>query len=355
MNRIKYLIGETLLLLLICCSSLAQDNIDKQIQEKLDSLYKLNKVPGIFIASSVKGKHQFYTAGVADKKSNLPFTLDTQFELGSISKTFTAFLLESVLQNNNIADTSLMTQFLPDSLQKNNAISSIQLLNLLNHTSGLPRLPENIGIPQDRLQPYANYTKEELYYYLSKIEPKTYGRVVYSNLGVGLAGVIAENISGKSYQQLLNEYINKPFQLKHTGIQAAKRMPTAIGYFNDETATYWNMNVLVGAGGIKSDAKDMLQYLDYMVNNQSLPVIRSVLQKTTKLNNQVAIAKAWHTIERNSATLLYWHNGGTYGFSTFAAFNPTNQSSILVVINAFNKNDIADKLGIEIMTKLLNQ
>lgn len=341
------------LLLLINCNSIAQESVVHPIQQKLDSIYKLNTVPGILVASSVKGKHQFFTVGVADKKTNLPFTAQTQFEIGSISKTFTAYILESLLQENGIADTSLITEFLPDSLTKNKAIASIQLLQLLNHTSGLPRLPENIGIPIDRLQPYANYDKEQLYYYLSKTEPQTFGRVAYSNLGVGLAGVIAENISKKSYEQLLSQYINTPFQLKHTGIQAAKRVPKAIGYFGNEPATYWDMSVLVGAGGIKSDASDLLRYLDFMASNQSLPVVQSVLRKTTQLNKQIAISKAWHTIEKDGATLLYWHNGGTYGFSTFAAFNPTTKNGIVIVINAFNKNDVADKLGIDIMTNLL--
>ncbi|MFN3298582.1 MAG: serine hydrolase domain-containing protein [Sediminibacterium sp.] len=345
----------TCVILLFYTNSIAQVNLVHPIQAKMDSIINLNSVPGILVASSLKGKHQFFTAGVADKKSNLAFTPETQFEIGSISKTFTAFLLESVLQKNNIADTSLIIQFLPDSLAKNKAITGIQLLHLLNHTSGLPRLPENIGIPQDRLQPYANYDKEDLYYYLSKTEPKTFGRVAYSNLGAGLAGVIAENISSKNYEQLLSEYINKPFQLKHTGIQPAKKMPKATGYFGNEVASYWDMNVLVGAGGIKSDANDLLQYLDYMASNQSLEVVKAVLQKTSEINKQVAIAKAWHTIEKGGNTLLYWHNGGTYGFSTFAAFNPTTQNSIVVVINAFNKNDIADRLGIEIMTKFLNE
>lgn len=342
-------------ILFVYNNSIAQVNAVHPIQSKLDSVFKLNAVPGILVASSVKGKHQLFTVGVADKKLNIPFTEETQFEMGSISKTFTAFIVASVLEKNKISDTSLITQFLPDSLTKNKAIAHIQLLHLLNHTSGLPRLPENIGIPQDRLQPYANYDKEQLYYYLSKTEPNTFGRIAYSNLGVGLAGVIAENISGKSYEQLLSEYINKPFQLKHTGIQSAKKMPKATGYFGNEVATYWNMNVLVGAGGIKSDANDLLRYLDYIASNQSLPVVKSVLQKTTQLNKQVAISKAWHTIEKEGKTLLYWHNGGTYGFSTFAAFNPTTQNSIIVVINAFNKNDIADKLGIDIMTNLLNE
>jgi hypothetical protein len=91
-----------------------------------------------------------------------------------------------------------------------------------------------------------------------------------------------------------------------------------------------------------------------MATHQNQPVVTSVLSKTAKLNAQVAIAKGWHTIEQAGKTMLYWHNGGTYGFSTFAAFNPSNQHCIVVVINAFSKNDIADRLGIEIMTRLLN-
>jgi CubicO group peptidase (beta-lactamase class C family) len=132
-------------------------------------------------------------------------------------------------------------------------------------------------------------------------------------------------------------------------------MPKATGYFGNEVATYWNMSVLVGAGGIKSDATDLLQYLDFIASNQNATVVKSVLQKTTQINKQVAIAKAWHTIEKDGTTFLYWHNGGTYGFSTFAAFNPTNQNSIAVVINAFNKNNIADRWGIDIMTNFLNE
>lgn len=332
----------------------AQDNIALAIQAKVDSVFKLNKVPGIYIASSVKGQRQYFSAGVADKQTNELFTPTTQFEIGSISKTFTAFLLESVLQSRGISDTSLMVEYLPDTLKNNPFILPIQLVHLMNHTSGLPRLPENMGIPKDRLQPYSNYNLENLYLYLSKTEPKTFGKVAYSNLGAGLAGVIAQNISGKSYEKLLNQYINQPIQLKHTGLQAAKKMPKAIGFFGIEPAAYWDMGILAGAGGIKSDATDLLQYLEFMASQASHPVVKSVLTKTASVNNQIAIAKGWHTLEQSGKTLLYWHNGGTYGFSTFAAFNPKNQQCIVIVINAFSKNDIADKLGIEIMTRLLN-
>lgn len=351
MKQINYFF---LYLLFFVNISSAQVNPNAAIQSKLDTAFKSTIIPGILIGVSINGKHQFFTAGIADKKNNQAFTPDTQFEIGSISKTFTAFILESVLQKEKIADSTSIVQFLPDSLNRNRSLSSIQLVHLLNHTSGLPRLPDNIGSTENFMQPYANYKKEDLYAYLSKAKTNNTGKVNYSNLGTGLAGVLAENISGKPYEYLLNKYINKPFHLKHTGINVSQNRLKAIGYFDKQEATYWDMNALVGAGGIKSDAIDMLNYLDYIANHQTLSTIQSILHKTAEINKEVAIAKGWHTIEKNEETLLYWHNGGTYGFSTFCAFNPSNKNCIIIVINAFNKNAIADRLGIDIMTKILN-
>lgn len=350
----KLIYSLCLFILFVGNSSYSQTDYTAIIQFKTDSAFRSNAIPGILIGTSINGKHQFFTAGNADKKNNTAFSLDTQFEIGSISKTFTAFILESVLQKEKISDSTSIVQFLPDSLSRNKSLSSIQLVHLLNHTSGLPRLPDNMGTPENFMQPYANYKKEDLYAYLSKAKTNNIGKVNYSNLGTGLAGVLAEIISGKSYEYLLNKYINKPFHLKHTGINVSQNRPKAIGYFNKQEAIYWDMSSLVAAGGIKSDAVDMLNYLDYIATHQSLSVIQSILQKTAEINKEVAVAKGWHTLEKNEKTLLYWHNGGTYGFSTFCAFNPSNKNSIIVVINAFDKNIIADKLGIDIMTKILN-
>lgn len=350
----KRLICICLYLLLLDKSSQAQTDFDAVIQFKTDSVFKLNAIPGILIGTSINGKHHFFNAGMADKSNNQVFTPETQFEIGSISKTFTAYILESVLKKKKISASSLILQFLPDSLNNNIHLSTIRFIDLLNHTSGLPRLPDNMGSADNFMQPYAGYKKEDLYTYLKKAKTNSTGTVNYSNLAAGLAGVLAENISGESYEALLNKYITKPFHLKHTGIQASIKRPKAKGYFDKQEAVYWDMNSMVAAGGIKSDAKDILKYLDFIINHQTSTIIQSVLQKTAEVNKEVAIAKGWHTLEKNEKTLLYWHNGGTYGFSTFCAFNPSNKNSIIVVINAFNKNTIADKLGIDIMTKILN-
>lgn len=336
-------------------SASAQMSWSKSIQTKVDDVFKSKPIPGIIVGVSINGRHSFFTAGFADKENRIPFTQTTQFEIGSITKTFTAYLLEAVLEKKKVLDTTSLTRFLPDSIAANKSISTIQFIQLLNHTSGLPRLPDNLSTKGNFFQPYANYRKEDLYYYLSKAKIKNTGKDNYSNLGLGLAGVLAENISGKPYEVLLKKYISKPFKLKNTGIYAAEKSNKAVGYFDKQIAPYWDMSVLVGAGGIKSDATDMLTYLDYIVEHTSKPLIASVLQKTVMIDNNTHIAKGWHINDKNNETHFFWHNGGTYGFSTFCAFNPKNKNCIIIAINSFSKNLIVDQLGFELMGTLLDQ
>jgi CubicO group peptidase (beta-lactamase class C family) len=332
----------------------SQEDLNALIQSKVEAVFESKSIPGILVGVSVKGKHNFFTAGFADKEKKALFTPATQFEIGSITKTFTTYLLVAILKKYNIADSSSITKFLPDSVKVNPSISSIQFIQLLNHTSGLPRLPDNLTAKGYFFQPYASYKKEDLYSYLRKAKPKNIGKDNYSNLGLGLAGVLAENSSGKSYEQLLKKYIIKPAKLKNTSIYVNEKSVKAVGYFDKQIAPYWDMSILVGAGGIKSDATDMLNYLDYISNHTSKPLIASILQKTAMIDKKTYIAKGWHTNEKNNETQFFWHNGGTYGFSTFCAFNPKNKNSIIIVINSFSKNFMADQLGFELMDTLLD-
>jgi hypothetical protein len=52
---------------------------------------------------------------------------------------------------------------------------------------------------------------------------------------------------------------------------------------------------------------------------------------------------------------VYWHNGGTYGLSTFCAFLKNKSKAVLVIINQFNKNEISDGLGIQLIKQLMSE
>jgi CubicO group peptidase (beta-lactamase class C family) len=169
---------------------------------------------------------------------------------------------------------------------------------------------------------------------------------------MGLAGVLAARISGKTYDSLLNEYIYQPFKMQVPGNTAKK----AQGYFVTGKTSFWNMDVLAPAGAIQSSAHEILNYLKYMsqpTDSLAAGIINDLLQPTVRLSPKVNVCRAWHTLEEKDKPVIYWHNGGTYGFSIFAAFVKGRSKAVIVVTNKFNANESSDGLGIMIMKEML--
>lgn len=330
----------------------AQNNLAGFIQQKGDSLLQAEKVPGIFVGILNKGKREYFSFGYAVPDEKNPFNAKTVFEAGSITKTFTAYLVESILREKEIPDTNSIVHYLPDSVQSNKALRSITFLSLLNHTSGLPRLPENMPLLPTDMDPYRNYTEHDLFAYLKTAQPKPDGKSNYSNLGMALAGVLAQRISGKDFAHLLADYVYTPFGIQGQNLTQVKSQ----GYFENEKVAFWKWNALAPAGCIHATAENMLTYLSRMskpTDARSKAVIEQLLLPTTSLSPAVRIGKAWHTFEQKGKPAIYWHNGGTYGFSTFAAFVKDTEQAVIVVVNQFNKNAVSDGLGIAIMKKML--
>ena len=353
----KTILAFTFLLLALCGqlqpAASRQKNIDSFIQKKGDSLLTTEKLPGIFVGLMHGNNKRFFNFGFADPDKKKPFDSATIFEAGSITKTFTAYILENVLQANKISDTTSILPYLPDSVQTNKALSAVCFLSLLNHTSGLPRLPNNL--PLTSSAPYDNYTATDLFAYLKQCKPKPDGESNYSNLGAGLAGWLAERIAGKDFNTLLKTDVLRPFGMKDA---LAVNSRKAQGYFGTSKQPFWNMNVLYPAGGVHCSANDLLNYLQDM----SLPdskkevqttVIEKLLQPTVAITPAMHVGRAWHTLEQNRKPIIYWHNGGTYGFSTFAAFVRETKLAVVVVVNQFNKKAVSDGLGIAIIKKML--
>ncbi len=323
------------------------------IQQKIDSLVAAKAIPGIIIGTTDQNKRSYYTAGFANKESAQLFDATTQVEIGSITKTFTAYILTSVLINNKISDSAFIGTYLPDSVQQNNSIANIRFVELMNHTSGLPKVPNNMGITFYSMQPYESYGEQQLFSFLKPASISKDGKYNYSNLGVGLAGVLAERISGKTYEQLLKQYITKPFKMSYTQMNVAPNRAKSKGYFKDGEAVYWNMNSLKAAGGIKSDATDMLTYIEYFLHKHQSLVIQDITKPTAIINKRMQIGKGWHILSQTNNTSLYWHNGETYGFDTFCAFNIETGKGIFIAVNVFGKTNIVDRLGLDIMNQML--
>ena len=326
--------------------------LDKYIQEKIDTAFGKTKSPGMFVAVSQNGNRRYYAAGFADPETKLVFDSSTLFEIGSITKTFTAYLLLSVLRDHKIDENSTIVTYLPDSVKFNPALRRITFLQLLNHTAGLPRLADNMDLASR--QPYAEYDDSKLFEFLKTVQPSTSGNSEYSNLGFGLAGVLASRIANKPYPQLVHEYVLVPFGIRTIADSSGVSFRKSQGFLNGEKVDFWKFQSYAGAGSLILNTEELLSYLEYLMNpTANKELATKVLEPTAELRRGMRVARAWHTLEEQGYPVIYWHNGGTYGFSTFAAFDKKNKLAVVVAINSFNKNNIGDALGVAIIKKMI--
>jgi serine-type D-Ala-D-Ala carboxypeptidase/endopeptidase len=208
------------------------------------------------------------------------------------------------------------------------------------------------------MQPYQFYNKEHLYSFLERLKKINPGSYAYSNLGFGLLSTIEENVTSMPFESLLNKYIFQPLQMDNTYIDAKKNTTdTATGYFYGKPAAYWQFNCMAGASAIKSNAADILKYLDTHIETKDenfSAVVYKITQPVKPVSTNMQICYGWHTFE-DLKHRVFWHNGGTYGFSTFAAFEPNTKTSLVIAANATGDNAALDKLAVDLLILLMGK
>lgn len=331
-------------------------DFDSILHEQVRNFFQKTKAPGLIIGISQNGKKQYYTYGLADSATQKIFHAKTIFEAGSITKTFTANLLMQFKEKGLLQLNDAAGKYLPVA-GNDSVLGKLILSGLASHQSGLPRIPKNMDRHKDYnpMQPYI-YRREHLYPYLQSLKNIDPGKYAYSNLGFGLLGTIMENISGKSLESLFDEYILKIAGMDYSYIDNKKEnSDTATGYFNGKPVNYWLFDCMAGAGAIKSTAEDMLKYLDAhhlaRVNDTFNSAVKAITVPQKRITPEMQICYGWHTMEALKHQ-VFWHNGGTYGFSTFAAFEPVTHTSMILAANKFSVNQSVDKLAADLLILL---
>jgi|CXWL01.1.fsa_nt_gi CubicO group peptidase (beta-lactamase class C family) len=334
--------------------------IDSILHEQVKVFFKKAKAPGLIIGISQNGKKKFYNYGFADSASKQTFNAETIFEIGSITKTFTANLLLQLHEQKILDIQSPALNYLPPDFGNDSVLQKIILADIASHSSGLPRLPANIDKIKEYtlMQPYQFYTREYLYSSLKNLKSIKPGKYGYSNLGFGLLSTIEENVTAMSFESLLNKHIFQPLLMDNTYIDAKKNTTdSATGYFYGKPADYWKFDCLAGAGAIKSSAADILKYLDahFEYKNENFStVVHKITQPVKPVATNMQICYGWHTFE-DLKHRVFWHNGGTYGFSTFAAFEPRTKMSVILASNSTGINSALDKLAVDLLILLMGK
>lgn len=158
----------------------------------------------------------------------------------------------------------------------------------------------------------------------------------YSNTGMALLGVILEGVYGKSYEALVKEKITEPLHMAHTFLEvpAAEQPQFCTGYDEQGKETpYWHLGDIPACGGLRSTPEDMMLYLQANLEEKDSAI---KLSHATSFQNGKynSLGMAWQKQQSLSGDELIWHNGGTYGFSSFMGFMKAKSCGVVVLSNS---------------------
>ena len=330
--------------MMICAAAIPPASYGFDDREKIDpfshQLIEDQIVVGLVIGIVKDGQSQIITYGETIKGSSIAPNGNTLYEIGSVTKVFTGDLLSSMVQNGEVNLRDPLQKYLPPSVKVPVADGKpITLEHLATHTSGLPRMPDNFK-PADPLNPYADYTVEQMYVFLNGHElRRPPGQYEYSNYAMGLLGQLLAHHKGMTYEQFLRDRICEPLGMKDTRItlNEDQRKRLAPPYNAAlKPAKNWDIPALAGAGAIRSSANDMIKFIMANLKKDHEPLsqaLRLAHVKRHSMEDGLSMGLGWH-LGRDGATL--WHNGGTGGYHSWLAIAPDRGIGVVVLTNTAN-------------------
>ncbi|WP_347878360.1 class C beta-lactamase [Providencia rettgeri] len=307
----------------------------------------------------MEGKHYFYHYGVLSKQNKAPINNNTLFEIGSLSKTFTATLAAYAQEQGKLDFSQKVSHYLPE--LTDSAFDHITVMNLATHTSGLPLfVPETI-----------TNSAELISYYQHWLPEKTIGEYrSYSNLGTGLLGIVTAKQLKMPFEQAMEKLMLPSLGLKHTYIHVPKHQMKnyAQGYNKKDHPARVAPQILDAESyGLKSTAKDLIRFLD--INMQTVKVAKSWQEAVEDTHTGFYLTDSFvqdmmwesypwpvslsqlHQGNRDEMALqpqkieaikpamppetraFYNKTGSTNGFAAYAAFIPEEQIGIVILSN----------------------
>jgi len=336
------------------------DRMRSMVDSVIQAVMVKDNIPGVAVGITIAEKARVFNYGLASSEPRKPVNDDSLFELGSVSKTFTATLASWAEINNRLSLSEKVGKYLP-SLQ-NSPFGNVSLLNLGTHTpGGLPlQVPDGIRNEDQLLQYFKDWRPA--------YAPGTYR--TYNNPGIGTLGVITAKSMGQDFTVLMEQRLLPALGMKSSfiNVPASRMADYAQGYTKEGKAIRMSAGLLSSeAYGIKSTAADMIRYIQA---NMNLVGVDEKLERAI-VNTHKGYFKAgvmtqdliWEQysypvdlntlLEGNSPEMIFdpspvieirppqtpqgnvWINktGSTNGFGAYVAFVPAKRLGIVILAN----------------------
>jgi CubicO group peptidase (beta-lactamase class C family) len=242
--------------------------------------------------------------------------IDQRWEIGSITKVFTALLLAKLQHTGQLSMTDSVARYLPANLNLPKNFEKITFENLATHQSGLPRLPSGMKLfgKDAMVDPYSIFDEERIFRAIQETKLKSnpgLGRPRYSNYGFGLLGFALEKVTGKVYEDLLMQEIIDPIGLSSAtfGDEGLRQ-----GRSGKKQVAPWHMGRFAAMGGLRMNALDLSKFL--LTSQDKTHPLAQAFEETFKIrfsSKRAAMGLAWHFFNDEK---IVGHGGGTLGART---------------------------------------
>jgi D-alanyl-D-alanine-carboxypeptidase/D-alanyl-D-alanine-endopeptidase len=318
---------------------------DGEIRELLvDHVDVQHKSVGMVVGIVTPQGRRILSYGQMSQGDTRPLGGDTVFEVGSVTKIFTALLLADMAQRGEVALDDPVVKYLPADVKvpaRNGR--QITLADLATHTSGLPFFPTDVplGDLAEAGRILANYSVAQVHRFLSSyaLPAAADSNWAYSNLGYGLLGEALSRRAGEDYETLLRTRISEPLGLTSTAITVSPGMRTRLAGGHDEklrAAPEVNMPAFVAAGCLRSTANDLLTLLEACAGLKKSPLAPAMaaMLATRRPGPGVEQALGWWLPKVGADDMGFVAFGGqTPGFAATIAYDPKNQVGVVVLSN----------------------
>jgi len=343
------------------------EELQKSIQSELDK----NHVPGAGVALISRGDLLWCGGiGQADLASKKPITCDTEFRVGSISKSFVALALLKLQEQGKINLDAHLRDVAPEVPAQNawDSAHPVRIVNLLEHTAGFddmePAEVYNARDPYDfpLLEVFKRFPEPQI----SRWPPDT--RMSYSNPGYGVAGYLIEKISGQPYDQYIRDTFFQPLGMTNADYRftAANKFLLASGYDGQSsTPVGYPYIYLRPAGDLKASPGELAKLVQFLLRRGMVDQTRLLTSESiVRMESPRTTAAAQHGLRLGYAlanytevvggVLTHGHDGGIDGFISSYRYMPEQNWGYVVLLNSAGSGEALEninRLAIEFLSK----
>ena len=328
-----------------------KQSLNEWLDSTIVSSLKKNNKPSAAIGIIKDGKIVYSKGyGTLSRRNKQPVISSSVFQIASVSKMFTGLLVSHLIAEGKLnldeKITTYLSNILTDEAKSN--FSDVTVGHLMQHTAGIPNYGCSVYLKAKQGGKFyweKGYSRNEFISDLNKMKPEyTPGtNQSYSNSGYNIVGLILEEVTGKSYEDLLKLYIINPLNLEYTFISpsAQQKETIVIPYAPSspmKLSKFSNWGYATPATGIFSSVDDLLKIMDrqaaaYKVFEETGEVSPYVLLNRPDLDNTLEFNYGLGFFERKgpNGEILFQHDGDADGYTIFYTIDPQlNLGKVLI-------------------------